>query len=393
MRIGIDARHAHLPGIGRYIEELVVHLARIEDALEFVIFTQDTGTGAAGATHYQQPQWQDAFNQPNVHVMPFMAKTFSLREQFQFRQLLRRARIDVFHATFINVPLYSPAPMVVTLHDIRHPDLAVHWGAGLPRMAAKALYHELMTRHALRHAQGIITVSDFLRADAAGFAPAQQHKLRTVHHGVSALFTATADADRDTAVRERYDAAAPYFLFVGTLKPHKNLLTLLQAFAQVRRQFRQPHRLLIAAKNDRRYPQPRALVQELGMAEHVRFMDHVEKAHLPALYRGARGLVLPSYYESFGLPIVEAMACGAPVITSNRAAMPEIAGNAALLVDPSSTPSLADALLRLANDETCYADLHDKALRNAQRFSWSHCAAQHVVVYREAGRGAPKKPI
>jgi len=388
MRIGIDARHAHLPGIGRYIEELVAHLARVEATLEFVIFTLDADLQSAGKAHYQQPQWQDAFDHPNVHVIPFAAETFSLREQFQLRSLMRRARIDVFHSTFINVPLYSPVPLVVTLHDIRHPDLALHWGRALPRAAAKALYHELMTRHALRHAQRVITVSDFLHDDAACFAPSQQHKLQTIHHGVSAMFTTAADADQDQAVRHRYAMDLPYFLFVGTLKPHKNLLTLLQAFAQVRQQFILPHRLLIAAKNDARYPQPRAAVQALGIAADVRFMDHVEKADLPALYRGARGMVLPSFYESFGLPIVEAMACGAPVITSNRAAMPEIAGDAGVLVDPSSVQSLATALLRLANDDECGADLKDKGLINAQRFSWTRCAAQHVAIYRELGAAA-----
>lgn len=386
MRIGIDARHAHLPGIGRYIEELVLHLARVEDSLEFVIFTTDAGVHSAGATQYQRPQWQDAFSHSHIQALPFAAKTFSLREQFQFRDLIRRARVDVFHSTFINVPLYAPVPLVVTLHDIRHPDLAVHWGRGLPRTAAKAVYHELMTDHALRHARCVIAVSDFLRDAAAGLAPAQQHKLHSVHHGVSGMFSTLADPARDQAVRQRHDMDLPYFLFVGTLKPHKNLLALLQAFAAVRQQFKRPHRLLIAAKNDARYPQPRTVAQALGIADDVRFMDQVDKVDLPALYRSARGMVLPSYYESFGLPIVEAMACGAPVITSNRAAMPEIAGDAALLVEPSSVPSLATALLRLANDDACYAGLKARGLINAQRFSWSHCAAQHVAIYREAGR-------
>ncbi|MHB8473262.1 MAG: glycosyltransferase family 4 protein [Gammaproteobacteria bacterium] len=383
MRIGIDARHAHLPGIGRYIEELVTHLARVEETLEFVIFTLDARLRSAGHAHYQQPQWQDAFDHPNIHVVPFAAKTFSLREQLQFRDLMRQARIDVFHSTFINVPLCSRVPLVVTLHDIRHPDLALHWGSSLPRAAAKALYHELMTRHALRHAQRVIAVSDFLRVDAARFALSHQHKVRTIHHGVSALFTPDVNAERDAAVREQYATGMPYFLFVGTLKPHKNLLTLLRAFAQVRRQFKIPHRLLIAAKQDARYPQPGAAVQRLGIAADVRFMDHVAKQDLPALYRGARGVVLPSFYESFGLPIIEAMACGAPVITSNLAAMPEIAGDAGLLIDPSSAQSLAAALLRLANDDDCCETMRSKGLVNARRFSWARSAAQHAALYRE----------
>jgi len=176
-----------------------------------------------------------------------------------------------------------------------------------------------------------------------------------------------------------------YLLYVGTRKPNKNLEVLIRGFDRAMKNLADPCQLVIVAMPDPRYQSAPRLVRCLGLEESVNFVDYVIESDLPAIYSGASMLVLPSLHEGFGFPILEAMACGAPVITSSVAAMPEVAGDAALLVDPRSEVRLSEAISRLFNDRCLADNLKERGFKRASQFSWLAAARQLVQVYHCCG--------
>jgi glycosyltransferase involved in cell wall biosynthesis len=193
---------------------------------------------------------------------------------------------------------------------------------------------------------------------------------------------------RAAALRRRYDLPERYILFVGTLEPRKNVQTLLQAFAQIIAETPQDDLMLVIAGGKGWGGEDyMSTVDTLKLHDHVRFAGFVEDDHLPALYRSALLFVYPSLYEGFGLPVLEAMACGTPVITSNRASLPEVAGDAALLVDPTRPEALAAAMTSIMNDGKLRQALRAKGLARARTFTWDAVAQQTVAIYRAVGGG------
>jgi glycosyltransferase involved in cell wall biosynthesis len=192
------------------------------------------------------------------------------------------------------------------------------------------------------------------------------------------------DAARLAAARERYGIAAPYVIYVGTLQPRKNLMVLLDAFTSLVGEGRDLH-LAIVGKKGWLYEPLFARVRELGLEERVHFPGYVPQSDLPALLSGARLFVLPSLYEGFGLPILEAMACGTPVVCSAVASLPEVAGDAAILVNPQDTAQLTQALARVLDDDALRQQLVRKGLDRVAHFSWERCARQTLEVLRTVG--------
>ncbi len=390
MRVLIDARwiFEEISGIGAYTRELVTQLARGEPTDEYVLLFEredllrrtvlETGTDAA----------------PHVRTLRVDYGLFSPASQLRLPGLLRREGIDVYHSPNYAIPLAAfprhrrgPTACVITLHDViplKFPDFA-------PRSRKRRTLplFRLLMREIGRRADIIVADSESSRRDVIdelAIDPARHPRVRRVYCGVAARYLEPAGP------AARPPDAPRQILYVGRADPYKNLQGLVRAFAGALPAL-PPCELVIAGSPDARYPEAPALARELGIEDRVRWTGYLSEAALLGAYRDADLLVLPSRYEGFGLPVVEAMASGTPVICSPCGSLPEIAGDAALLVDPDDIAGLSKAIVRVLDDPALANDLIRRGHEQARRFRWETTAEQMRQVYREAaalpgGRGA-----
>ena len=278
------------------------------------------------------------------------------------------------------LPLIHPRRSVVTVHDLGYLAYPEAHKTGDRR------YLDWSTRWNARRATAVIADSAATRADLIRAYGVDARKIRVIHLGRDETMAPVRDAQVLAEVQARYGISGRYLLYVGTLQPRKNLARTIAAFARVAAA---PAfaglQLVLAGKKGWLYDDLFAQVERMGLADRVLFPGYVEDADLPALLSGALAFVFPSLYEGFGIPVLEAGACGVPVITSNTSSLPEVAGDAALLVDPHDVDAIAEAMTRLVTDEALRAELSQQGLANVQRFSWEKCARETLAVLLEAG--------
>ena len=360
MRIGIDARLWGEPrsGIGRYTRALIEALIRQAPEARFILYLDRPAAAPPGAETRYLP-W------PQRLVWTLWAAP----------RALRRDPVDLFHGvTGFELPRGVPGRLVTTVHDLvplRFPGL-VPWQH---RWAVRGLL-----AGALRRATRVIAVSEATREEILARYRLPPEKVAVVHEAASPRFRPPSAADR-AALRERYGLRAPYLLFVGLLEPKKNVKAVLAAVARLRAARVWDGTELVVAGAAGWGPDPRRTVQRLALDGVVRFLGPVPDADLPALYGDALAFVFPSLWEGFGLPVLEAMATGAPVVASRRGALPEITGGAALLVEPDPEP-LAAALGTILADSGLRARLREAGLARAATFSWERAATETLAVYR-----------
>ncbi len=287
-------------------------------------------------------------------------------------------RVDLLHApTFYNYPLIS-GRLVVTVHDLilkRFPEL-------LPGIARRA-YYKVMTESAVRRATRIITVSEFTRRDMIEFWESSAPRLRAIPNGVSDDFKPVEDRQELTRVRERYRLPERFILYVGTCKRHKNLPGLLDAYGALPADVRRSRPLVLVAKPDPRYPEVERMIETRGIAGDVRWHWDISDRDLLVFYTLADFLALVSFYEGFGFPVLEAMACGTPSLAAAGGSLEEVGGDAAWYVNPHDTDDIRAGLLRLIEDGTLRGELSAKGLQRAKQFSWARAADAVARVYRE----------
>ena len=280
---------------------------------------------------------------------------------------------DVLFVPAHVLPLVHPRRSVVTVHDLGYlyyPQAHTRWARW---------YLQSSTSHNVRAAVHVIADSEATRRDLIEHCNAPANALSVVYPGYDLSFAPPPDQSHIVAVRERYHIAGTYLIHVGTLQPRKNLSRLLDAFALLIERHRDL-RLVLAGKGGWLYQPLFAQAERLGLEHSVQFTGYVPQHDLPALIAGARAFVLPSLYEGFGLPVLEAMACGTPVVCSNVSSLPEVTGNAAILVDPHDTGQLVEALSRVLENDHLHDQLAQRGLRQAARFSWEKCARETLHV-------------
>ena len=246
--------------------------------------------------------------------------------------------------------------------------------------AASLLYYTQVFR-TLSHASRVITISDFTRDEVLNRVSIAPDKVKAIHLAVDPTFYPRSD-DACESVKSRLGVPNSYFLVVGTIEARKNLERLVAAYALLPRKDRP--RLVFAGGSGFHSDRVLEAVQAHHLEDQVRFLGHVSDADLPMLYSGALCLLFPSRYEGFGLPILEAMACGCPVVTSNRGSMAEVAGDAAIFVDPDSVEAMAEGISTLMEDQSLRDDMIAKGHTRVQQFSWRAAAEHTLAVYREA---------
>jgi glycosyltransferase involved in cell wall biosynthesis len=367
MRIAIDARKLHDFGIGTYIRNLVHELAEIDPGTEYVLFARPGDLAEIAATGR------------NVRGIAETARPYSFGELVRLPLASRRAHADLFHAPHYVLPPFVTGPTVVTIHDCIH----LRFPQYLPSRTAW-VYAHTMIRLAARKATRILTVSDASKRDILHYTGVRPEKVVVVHNGLDARFATPPDAEALERVRQRFDLVHPFVLYVGNIKPHKNLERLIEGFALARAGGPDDLRLVLIGDEISKYPTLRQSVHRHRLDKYVRYFGFQPAATLVAFYRLARAFVFPSLYEGFGLPPLEAMANLTPVVTSNLSSMPEVVGDAAVLVDPYDVQSIADGIHRAVSDEPLRQVLIERGRLRAQTFSWRHAAEQTLAVYHEA---------
>jgi len=296
-----------------------------------------------------------------------------------------KARCDVLHVPYLGPPLGASSPVVVTVHDLIPVVVPAHRGSLLTQA------YTGLACAGVRRARLIIADSAYSKRDILDYLKIPPERIRVIHLAAESRYQPVADESELERVRQRYDLNAPFVFYVGGLERRKNVPALIDAFAEAP----PPWRLVIAGEpyrgRGRLFSDLVAEAREAGIAERVRFLGRVPVEDLPALHSLAGLFVYPSLYEGFGLGPLEAMACGAPVLCSNRTSLPEVVGDAAALFDPGDPDDLPDQLVHLLKDEAARRQMARQCLARARSFSWRRTARETYAVYREAlsARNAP----
>ena len=369
----IDGRYIqdHFPGIGRYTYNLIDALARSAPDERFVVLHNP----ALRNTRYDISALG---RNPNVELRRVDVPTFSIREQFALSRSMgasTRHRPYVLHSPYYLKPYFTRVPSIVTIFDL----LPVFYPDALPNWRTRVLFR-VAVWVAARTATHVVVPSVSTCNDLVGRIGVPSRKITVIPLAADPRF-APQSANEMARVREKYDLASEYVLSVGINKPHKNLGTLIEAWQRVERK----GALVIAGAWDARYAGDASAIAQQGSREagKLRYIHDVSDSDLPALYAGAMVFVIPSLYEGFGLPALEAMACGAPVIVSNTSSLPEVVGDAALLFDPRDTDALAALLTDLLDNHAKREELRAKSLMRAAQFSWERTARDTLKVYRQ----------
>ncbi|RMF37406.1 MAG: glycosyltransferase family 1 protein [Chloroflexi bacterium] len=358
-------------GSGQYTRQLVLHLAQIEPALRITVVIP----GSAGPPLPQQP--------PNVVLLPGGRPRGNLGkvwfEQVTFPRLARRLGADLAHVPYWAPPLQPTLPTIVTIHDLIPLLLPEYRGGPLVRL------YTALVRTATASAALVLTDSQASRRDIVTHLPVPPERVRAIPLAAGPAFRPQPGPD-DEAIRRKYGLPEEYVLYLGGFDVRKNVVTLLQAwtFAEEAVGWLMP--LVLAGRLPEAHtpftPDPRRIRAALEIKpETVRFPGPIAEADKPAIYRGALCFLFPSRYEGFGLPPLEALACGVPVVGSNAASLPEVVGDAGILVDPDDARSMAGGLIALVHDARLHETLRRRALVQATHFSWEQTAQKTLDAY------------
>jgi len=365
LRIVLDVRAttAHFPGVARATLGLLQGLCSVAHPHEIIALTE-AGVAPTRDADYSQ-----------VAYVATQAGPLSAQQQWALPLLARRLRPDVWHAPYYIRPFIGvPRPIVTVFDLIGHivPD-------ALPSLRARLLF-ELTLRLSVRRAVHIITSSQATRRDLIDVLRLDPSTITVVPLAADDRF-APQSTTQEATVRERYGLNKRYLLYLGSNKPHKNIALLVRAFARLDTDVS----LVIAGRWDERYNEPKQLVHTLDLNQRVRFIHDIADADVPALLSGALAFVFPSRYEGFGLPPLEAMACGTPVIATATSSLPEVVGDAGVLVKPEAV-ALRNAMQMVLGDAALRQQLRQKGLTRAAQFSWRSTAEQTLVVYERVAR-------
>ena len=361
-----------LHGVGNYIKNLVWSLSRIDSVNEYLIL----------GSHENLCHLSGLPGSFQVHSAPGAPVQRILWEQSVLPAVLKRKKIDLYHGPAFIAPLLKTCPQIVTIHDAsfrltpeRH---------SLPRR----VFYRHIVPSIMRASDGIIAVSRSAKSDLLDVARVPQEKISVIPLGVDTQFQPVHDPHRLEQLRYKYSLPRDFILYVGMIEPRKNLDTLVDAYLADSLSTR--FDLVLAGGLGWNYSGLLQKIHASGAAHCIRLLGYIPDSDLPALYTAASAFAYPSLYEGFGLPVLEAMACGTPVVTSSVSSLPEVAGTAALLTDPHDHGALASALRALLSNHNLRAELSARGLQRARSFTWEQTARKTLALYNRVAQNQPQ---
>lgn len=362
MRIGFDARVLRHRGISTYSRNLLRHYAAA--GLEVVVFCQDFEKEALPSA--------ESFTLVSANLDPLAPHT-----RGAFRALVERAGLDLLHVPSPWAPTPLGIPLVATVHEVT----PLLYRRSLPPLLRFRYKRQLM--RTLAEARHIITVSNISLSTLIAYAGVKPVKVSVIHNGVSERFRPDIPAEARAAARRHYSLPERFVFWAGDFRPEKNLFFLVEAWARLLRRFGDTPPLVLAGSQRGEYRKLRRQVERRGLAGKILFPGLIRDDDMPAVYSAATLFVFPSLHEGFGLPPLEAMACGTPCVVSDSSSLPEVTGSAALRFNPTSLEQFEDCVIRLLSDPDLYASLREAGLQWAAGFSWSKAADETLRVYQK----------
>lgn len=367
----IDARYIseHTSGIGRYTEHLIEQLLLIDSGLRLRLIT-----------HPSRPR---PFDSPRVSCQTFSAAPNSPRTRFLLSRVVDFDGVDLFHSPFNILPAAVPVPSVFTLHDIMWLlDKSYCTDSWWRKLVTGTFYQQFIPR-SVEQAERILTVSHHSRESIEDYFPQMAGRVHVTYNGIDPFFRPVPPEEGWPKLSKWLAPKSRFVLVVGQGSPYKNHAGALAGFIEAFRHDPQVYFVLVRRLTRGPASRLRQLMADPDVASRIIQLDHVTGEELRALYSQAHAFLFPSLYEGFGLPALEAMACGTPVVTSDRGAPGEVAGPAALTVDPESPEAIGEALRRLFDDDDLWHTQRQRGLEHAAQFTWRRCAQDTLDVYRQ----------
>ena len=369
MKIGIDA--TALPpqpvGAGNYIIQLVRSLAEVDTNDEIVVFVQERRQPLFNLTSLSNITWEIVSDKNPAYRMVW--------EQITLPRIIQLAGVDLLHSLHYTRPANLPCASVVTIHDMTfflYPELHTH---------VKRFFFPRAIRSSVRRADALIAISESTRQDSIRILGIPPEKIHTVLLGVTEEFRIITDHDLLSEIRKRYNLPELFILYVGLVEPRKNLPMLIDAFKKFVDAGYQ-YDLVIVGRFGWMYERVLRRIEELGLHHQVHFTGYVPQQDLPMVYNLASVSVYPTRYEGFGLPALESMACGTPVITTAISSLPEIVGDAGILIPSGDESALIHAMIEVLNNATLHQQLSIEGLKRAKQFTWQRTARETMKVYQ-----------
>lgn len=372
MRIGIEAQRIFRPrkhGMDMVALEMIKNLQLIDKENEYVIFVKDDEDRCLEESD-------------NFKIVTFDG-SYPVWEQIKLPKLAAEHNVDLLHCTSNTAPLQCSVPLVLTLHDIIYLEKSLLLTKGFTLYQRFGnLYRKFVVPRVLKHCAKVITVSDFEKNRIADQLKLPKDKLDFIYNGVSSHFKPVTDPSLLDSVKKQYELPEQFFFFLGNTDPKKNTPRVLKAFLDFTKQDKQDYHLLVVDYSKELVIKFLYNHNASEFIDKFRFPGYVVNKDLPAILSLAKIMLYPSLRESFGIPILEGMACKTPVITSNTSSMPEVSGGAALLVDPLDTAAITAAIHKLLEDSALQMSLIEKGQKRAAEFSWKNTAKQALDIYR-----------
>lgn len=385
MRIGIDARFygPFGKGLGRYTQRLIENLADIDHENDYVLFLRKDNFG------------QCQLSNPRFEKVIVDVRWYTLAEQWKIPFAIARAKVDLMHFPHFNIPIIAGIPYVATIHDLILNHFSTERATTLSPMLYrfKVMAYNFVLRRAIRNARRILTVSAYSKSQILKTYPMDPDRVVVAHE--AALLPPPDDQERRPDDQERiaslYGIRNPYLLFVGNAYPYKNLETLLEVWKTLKADGRCDLHLVLVGKMDYFYLRLKDRAWKSGLDDLVHFVGYVPDDYLPLFYRSAWAYLFPSLEEGFGLPGLEAMSYGTPVLSSNTPCLVEVLGDAPLFFDPKDISGIIKAIDRLKNDPELRAQMMKRGFERIRHFSWRTLAEKTLAAYAQAVSTSPAK--
>ncbi|MEH6680484.1 MAG: glycosyltransferase family 1 protein [Sediminicola sp.] len=378
MRIGIEAQRLFRPhkhGMDRVALELIKNLQLLDKENEYFIFVKpDTDDAAIAETE-------------NFNIVEIKGGWYPIWEQLKLPKMAKLYNCDILHCTSNTAPIKAKTPLITTLHDIIFKENSV-----LKQLTSSAswyqkignLYRRLIVNTVVQKSSQLITVSNFEKQNISNIYKLDKSKIQTVHNGVALNFALTISANKKEDVKRKYGLPKQFLLHLGNTDPRKNTARVLTAFYKYVNSTTEDIKLVLVGLNEIKLKAVlKAIDLEKELADRIVLTGYVADEDLPVIFHLSEVFLFPSLREGFGIPIIEAMACGVPVITSNTSSMPEVAGDAACLIDPTSVESIVEAIVKIRLDESYKNELIEKGFGRYRSFSWENAAQKVLEIYQQ----------